>query len=109
MSELQYMPLLNANYFKKLNELETIELQNAIKISLMMVQGFRDILYELNFDEDKLRTLQFNLDDNYDVIEEMFKTTKDIQTKDMLDKLLTQISKLDMDIGDFILENINEY
>ena len=107
MSELQYMPLLNASYFKKLNELETIELQNAIKISLMMVEGFRDILDELNFDEDKLRTLQFNLDDNYDVVEEMYKTTQDKKTKDMIDRLLTQISKLDMDIGDFILEHTN--
>ncbi len=107
MSELQYMPLLNASYFKKLNKLETIELQNAIKISLMMVEGFRDILDELNFDEEKLRTLQFNLDDNYDVIEEMHKTTQDKQTKDILDRLLTQISKLDMDIGDSILEHRN--
>ncbi len=107
MSELQYMPLLNADYFKKLNKLETIELQNAIKISLMMVEGFRDILDELNFDEKKLRTLQFTLDNNYHVIEEMHKTTQDKQTKEILDRLLTQISKLDMDIGDSILEHRN--
>ena len=51
MSELHYMPLLNVKYFKSLNSLENIEVENAIKISLMMVTGFREILDELNFDE----------------------------------------------------------
>jgi hypothetical protein len=77
MSELQYMPQLNVDYFKSLDKLDSIEIQNAIKISLMMV-------------EEKLRTLQFNLDDDdYDVVEEI------------LDRLLVQIEKLDMEIGDW--------
>ena len=105
MSELHYMPLLNVKYFKSLNSLANIEVENAIKISLMMVTGFREILDELNFDEEKLRTLQFNLDDNYEVVEEIFKNTKDTKTKEMLDKLLTQMAKLEMEIGDLILEH----
>ena len=61
-----------------------IEVENAIKISLMMVSGFCEILDELNFDEEKLRILQFNLDDNYEVVEEIFKNSKDSKTKEML-------------------------
>ena len=71
----------------------------------MMVTGFREILDELNFDEEKLRTLQFNLDDNYEVVEEIFKNTEDTKTKETLDKLLTQMAKLEMEIGDLILEH----
>jgi len=78
MSELQYMPLFNSNYFKQLNNFNHIEMQNAIKISLMMVQGFRNILDDLIFNEEKLRTLQFSL--------------------------LVQMAKLEMEIGDLILE-----
>ncbi len=104
MSELQYMPLLNVEYFKSLHSSADLEIENAIKISLMMVTGFREILDELNFDEEKLRTLQFNLDDNYEVVEEIFKSSKSSKTKEILDKLLTQMAKLEMEIGDLILE-----
>ncbi len=105
MGELHYMPLLNTEYFKSLNSLKNSEIENAIKISLMMVTGFREILDELNFDEEKLRTLQFNLDDNYEVVEKTFKSSEDIRTKKILDELLTQMAKLEMEIGDLILEH----
>jgi len=107
MSELQYMPQLNVDYFKSLDKLDSIEIQNAIKISLMMVEGFRDILDDLNFDEEKLRILQFNLDDDYDVVEEIFQNTTNQEIKEILDRLLVQIAKLDMEIGDLILEHTN--
>ena len=105
MSELQYMPQLNVEYFQSLNNSANIEIENAMKISLMMVTGFRDILDELNFDEKKLRTLQFNLDDNYEVVEEIFKSTQNAKAKKVLDELLTQMAKLEMEIGDLILEH----
>ena len=105
MSELQYMPLLNVEYFKSLNSSANLEIENAIKISLMMVTGFRDILDELNFDKEKLRTLQFNLDDNYEVIEEILKSNQNSKTKKVLDELLMQMAKLEMEIGDLILEH----
>ena len=105
MSKMHYMPLLNVEYFKSLNSLTSVETENAIKIALMMVKGFREILDELNFDEDKLRTLQFNLDDNYEVIEDIFKKSEDAKTKKILDELLTQMAKLEMEIGDLILEH----
>ena len=105
MSELQYMPLLNMEYFKQLNHSTDIDTQNTIKISLMMVRGFRDILDELNFDEEKLRTLQFNMDDNYEIVEKIFHEMKDKKTKTLLDELLIQMAKLEMEIGDFILEH----
>jgi dephospho-CoA kinase len=105
MSELQYMPQLNVDYFKSLNSSAGIEIENAIKISLMMVTGFRDILDDLNFDEEKLRNLQFNLDDNYEVVEEIYHNTKNSKTKKVLDELLTQMAKLEMEIGDLILEH----
>ena len=105
MGELQYMPQLNVDYFNSLNSSANIEIENAMKISLMMVTGFREILDELNFDEEKLRTLQFNLDDNYEVVEEILKNTKNSKTKKVLDELLTQMAKLEMEIGDLILEH----
>jgi len=105
MSELQYMPQLNVKYFKSLNSSDNIEIENAMKISLMMVTGFREILDELNFDEEKLRTLQFNLDDNYEVVEDIFKSTTSSKTKETLNNLLTQMAKLEMEIGDLILEH----
>ena len=105
MSELQYMPLLNSEYFQQLSHSSDIEIQNAMKIALMMVKGFREILDELNFDETKLRTLQFNLDDNYEVVEKIFQHTKEHQMKNLLDVLLTQMAKLEMEIGDLILEH----
>ena len=105
MSELQYMPQLNVDYFNSLNNSANIEIENAMKISLMMVTGFREILDELNFDEEKLRTLQFNLDDNYEVVEEILKNSKNSKTKEVLDELLTQMVKLEMEIGDLILEH----
>ena len=105
MSELHYMPLLTVEYFKSLNNLTNIEIENAIKISLMMVTGFREILGELNFDEEKLLALQFNLDDNYEAVEEIFKSSEDTKTKETLDRLLTQMAKLEMEIGDLILEH----
>ena len=105
MSELQYMPLLNVEYFKSLNDAVDVETQNAIKISLMMVKGFRDILDELNFNEEKLRALQFNLDDNYEIVEEIFKNSRNSSTKETLNMLLIEMAKLEMEIGDFILEH----
>jgi hypothetical protein len=101
------MPLLNVEYFKKLNESTNIETQNAMKISLMMVTGFREILNALSYDEEKLRTLQFNLDDNYEVVEDIFNVTTDKHIKEILENLLTQMAKLEMEIGDLILEHLH--
>ncbi len=105
MSELQYMPLLNVEYFETLKNTTPQETQNAMKISLMMVSGFRELLDELEYDEEKLRTLQYNLDDNYEIVEEIFKNTSDKENKIILDNLLTQMTKLEMEIGDLILEH----
>jgi hypothetical protein len=109
MSELQYMPQLNVEYFESLNNSANIEIENAMKISLMMVTGFREILDELNFDEEKLRTLQFNIDDNYEVIDKILNDSKNSKTKKVLDELLTQMAKLEMEIGDLILEHRHAY
>lgn len=71
-----------------------------------MVSGFRDILDDLSFDEEKLRILQFNLDDNYEVVVvEIFKSIQDTETKNILDSLLIQMAKLEIEIGDLILEH----
>ena len=104
MSEVQFMPLLTVDYFNSLKDSKESEIENAIKIALMMVEGFREILDELNFDEEKLRKLQFNLDDNYEVVEEIYQRTQAPKTKALIDALLTQMAKLEMEIGDVILE-----
>ena len=117
MLSMMYMPVFDTHhiqqtiiqplsmYEKKHNAAALKEVHDAIRIALMMVSGFRDILDDLNFDEEKLRKLQFDLDDNYDAVEEVMKSTSDLPTKEMMDALLTQMAKLDMEIGDLILEH----
>jgi len=105
MSSTQYMPILDIDSFNHMSSKS--EQKNAIKIALMMVKGFRDILDDLNFDEDGLRELQFSLDDSYDDIEEIYKKITDKETKEIIDELLTNIAKLDMEIADTILEYKN--
>ena len=39
------------------------------------------------------------------MVEEIFKNSVDTKTKETLDKLLTQMAKLEMEIGDLILEH----
>ena len=114
---MMYMPVFDTNhiqktivqplsiYEKKHDDTSLKEIQDAIRIASMMVSGFRDILDDLNFDEEKLRKLQFDLDDNYDAVEKVLKITSDFATREMMEKLLTQMAKLDMEIGDLILEH----
>lgn len=71
-----------------------------MRISLMMVNGFRDILDNLNFDEEKLLILQFNLDDSYDAVEKVLQKSSDFATREMIEKLMIQVAKLDMEISD---------
>ena len=117
MLSTMYMPVFDTNHieqtivhplsiYEKKHDAATLkEIQDSIRIALMMVSGFRDILDDLNFDEKKLRKLQFDLDDNYDAVEKVLKTTSDAETREMIEKLLTQMAKLDMEIGDLILEH----
>ena len=117
MLSMIYMPVFDAHhiqqtiiqplsvYEKKHNTASLKDVHDAIRIASMMVSGFRDILDDLNFDEAKLRKLQFDLDDNYDAVENVMKTTSDLPTREMMDALLTQMAKLDMEIGDLILEH----
>ena len=56
----------------------------------MMVNGFREILDDLNL---------------YDAVEKVLQTDNDFITREMIEKLLTQMAKLDMEIGDLILEH----
>jgi hypothetical protein len=39
------------------------------------------------------------------VVEEIYHNTKNSKTKKILDELLTQMAKLEMEIGDLILEH----
>lgn len=117
IDSLMYMPQFDVEYMEKVivrplslyekmhDDMTLKEIQNAIKLASMMVSGFRDILDDLNFNEDKLRVLQFNLDDNYDAVESVMATVSDPATKVMIEKLLTDMAKLDMEIGDLILEH----
>jgi hypothetical protein len=120
MSSVMQMPGFDTDYIRKTiiqpldayektqNSTSLKEIQDAIRIAQMMVSGFRDILDQLNFDEEKLRTLQYSLDDNYDTIDAQLKQTSDPVTREMIDKLLTHMAKLDMEIGDLILEHRHE-
>ncbi len=117
MLSMMYMPAFDVNHiqqtivqplsaYEKKHDASTLkEVHDSIRIALMMVSGFWDILDDLNFDEEKLRKLQFDLDDNYDAVENVLKTTSDFATREMIEKHLTQMAKLDMEIGDLILEH----
>ena len=117
MLEMMYMPAFDIEHMQKTivrplsmyeqkHDASTLkEVKDAIRISLMMVSGFRDILDDLNFDEKKLRTLQFNMDDNYESVEQVLQKSSDAETQIMIEDLLTQMAKLDMEIGDLILEH----
>ena len=117
MISMMYMPVFDTEHiqqtivqplsvYEKKHDSSTLkEVHDSIRIALMMVTGFRDILDDLNFDEEKLRALQFDLDDNYDAVEKVMNGTSDFTTREMIDKLLTQMAKLDMEIGDLILEH----
>ena len=117
MLNMMYMPEFDVDHIQKtiVHPLSVYEkkhddttlkgIQDSIRIATMMVSGFRDILDDLNFDEKKLRKLQFDLDDNYDTVEKVLKTTSDFATREMMEKLLTQMAKLEMEIGDLILEH----
>jgi hypothetical protein len=114
---MMYMPAFDTNHIQKTiiqplsayenkqNSTSLKEIQDAIRIAQMMVSGFRNILDQLNFDEEKLRTLQYSLDDNYDTISAQLEQTSDPETREMIDTLLTHMAKLDMEIGDLILEH----
>ncbi len=117
MISMMYMPVFDVEhiqntivkplsaYEKKHDAPSLKEVHDSIRIALMMVSGFRDILDDLNFDEEKLRKLQFDLDDNYDAVEKVLHTSGDFPTRGMIEKLLTQMAKLDMEIGDLVLEH----
>ena len=117
MISMMYMPAFDVNYLqesivqplyeydKKHKSTSLKEIQDSIRIALMMVTGFRDILDDLNYDEKKLRSLQFNLDDNYDAVEKVLQNSGDFTIREMIERLLTQMAKLDMEIGDLILEH----
>ena len=117
MISMMYMPAFDTEHiqqtivqplsvYEKKHDSSTLkEIHDSIRIASMMVSGFRDILDDLNFDEEKLRKLQFDLDDNYETVEKVQQRTSDFTTKEMIEKLLTQMAKLDMEIGDLILEH----
>lgn len=117
MISMMYMPMFDTQHiqqtivqpifsYEKKHTISSLkEIQDSIRIASMMVNGFRDILNDLSFDEEKLRTLQFNLDDNYDAVEKVLQKSSDFATREMIEKLLTQMAKLDMEIGDLILEH----
>ncbi len=114
---MPYIPVLDTDYIQQTivhplmdyekthDNVSLDETRDVIKIALMMVRGFRDILDDLNFNEEKLRQLQFALDDNYEAVETIFENMSDAPTHAMIDTLLTEMAKLDMEIGDLILEH----
>jgi len=69
-----------------------------------MLKRFSKILDELSFKEEKLRTLQLNFDDNYEVLKELFKMMGYNGTQKNLDTFLTHIVRLEMEIRSLILK-----
>lgn len=81
-------------------ENKTIYCQTA----LSLVNIVRDILDKLNLSIDYLEKIQYDLDENYDALNKNFSAIMDPKLKLIVDQLMTQMAKLNMEISDKIVD-----
>ena len=78
--------------------------QQNTNTALVFTQGMRDILDDLTFDYDVFEKLLFDLDDNYEIIKTEYITVNDLELKSIVDQLMTQMIKLQMEISDKLVD-----
>ena len=87
----------------------TQDLRRHSLMALMMVEGMRDILNDLSYDEEVIQTLIDNLDDGYDALNASMEQYKfDGEIYNTVDKLLTQLTGLINDLQTLSIEKANE-
>ncbi len=72
--------------------------------ALVFTQGMRDILDDLTFNYDIFENLLFDLDDNYKIFKTKYATVNDPKLKSIVDQLMTQMVKLQMEISDKLVD-----
>ena len=73
--------------------------------AMLFVTGTREILRDLNYKEDVFEKLLSDLDDSYDYLKAYSLTDNGTKLKDMTDRLLTQMVKLQDEISTLIVEH----
>jgi len=74
------------------------------RTALVFTQGIRDILDDLTFDYDVFEKLLFELDDNYEIVATKYATANDPELRSIVDQLMTQMVKLQMEISDKLVD-----
>jgi hypothetical protein len=96
------MPLLNIEPI--LEPADHNIIKNQARMALAFTQGMRDILDDLTFDYDVFEHLLFELDDNYEVVKAEYMTVENIELKSIVNQLMTQMVKLQMEISDKLVD-----
>lgn len=77
---------------------------NHAKTALSFIQFLRDVLGHLTLTPADLEKIQFDLDDNYDVLETKYNLLMESDFKSIIDQLMTQMVKLQIEISDKIID-----
>ncbi|MGZ5208872.1 MAG: hypothetical protein ACXWB0_07625 [Sulfuricurvum sp.] len=96
------MPLLNIEPI--LESADHNIIKNQARMALAFTQGMRDILDDLTFDYDVFEHLLFELDDNYEVVKAECMTVENSDLKFIVNQLMTQMVKLQMEISDKLVD-----
>jgi hypothetical protein len=96
------MPLLHIEV--NLEPAENNIIKTHARTALVFTQGMRDILDDLTFDYDVFEKLLFDLDDNYEIVKSEYETVNDSELKSIVDQLMTQMVKLQMQISDKLVD-----
>lgn len=96
------MPLLQIE--GALEPAENNIIKNHARIALAFTEGMRGILDDLTFDYDVFERLLFELDDNYEVVKREYASVNDPDLKSIVDQLMTQMVKLQMEISDKLVD-----
>jgi len=97
-----------SNYEQYANDSLGISFDDAKRhamTAMLFVTGTREILRDLNYKEDVFEKLLSDLDDSYDYLKAYSSTDNGTKLKDMTDRLLTQMVKLQDEISTLIVEH----
>jgi len=99
---LLMMPLLRLK--ADLEPADNNIIKSRARTALVFTQGMRDILDDLTFDYDVFEKLLFDLDDNYEIVKTEYATVNEPGLKSIVDQLMTQMVKLQMEISDKLVD-----
>jgi len=97
-----------SHYEKYVNDGSNISFDEARRqatTAMLFVTGTREILRDLSYKEDVFEKLLSDLDDSYDYLKAYALTETGSKLKDITDRLLTQMVKLQDEISTLIVEH----